>query len=224
MRLIVPMYHRASAGRYGNAPEVLDAHFAHIARSFHGVMPGESLHPERVNVCLTFDDGTRDFRDVVYPLLRKHRLRAVLAVPLGFLQDGPRNAQAYCSWADLEEMIGEGVVSVAAHGFTHRRLDIGTADLHAEIAVPQTVLAARLGCAVESFVLPYGRFSDDVLAEARRHYRYIFRIGGADNTGWDGPLIYRVDADAMIAPDALFARGNLLSYRLRRRWNLARRR
>jgi peptidoglycan/xylan/chitin deacetylase (PgdA/CDA1 family) len=224
MRLIVPMYHRARAGRFGNSEAMLDAHFAYVARSCHAVLPGDALASDRLNVCLTFDDGTLDFHRVVFPLLRKHRLRALLAVPLAFVQEGhpAEGPDAHCGWNELAEMHADGAVAIAAHGFTHRRLDRSDADLHAEIVVPQTVLAARIGCAVDSFVLPYGRFTKAVIDEARRRYRYVFRIGGADNRDWQGRLLYRVDADAMTAPDALFSQRNLMTYRVRRRWNLLR--
>ncbi|MGC4072685.1 MAG: hypothetical protein QM760_09230 [Nibricoccus sp.] len=39
MNLLVLMYHRASAGKHGNSPEKIDAHFAHIARNFNCVVP-----------------------------------------------------------------------------------------------------------------------------------------------------------------------------------------
>ena len=225
-RLLVPMYHRASAGRFGNSAEMLDAHFGLVARSCHVVLPGEPLDDARLNVCLSFDDAYLDFHTVVFPLLKKHRLRALLAVPLASVQDdgfasGP---DAHCGWPELVEMVADRTIAVAAHGLTHRRLDQPGADLHAEIVVPQTVLAARLGVPVESFVLPYGRFTPDVVEEAARRYRYVFRIGGADNTGWTGPLLYRVDADRMGSADALFTRRARASYRMRRRWNLLRRR
>jgi len=47
-------------------------------------------------------------------------------------------------------------------------------------------------------------------------------IGSADNAGWTGRLIYRVDADEMSSPDALFAKRRLAGYRWRRRWNAMR--
>lgn len=220
------MYHRANGGRFGNSAEMLDMHFAFVARSFHVVLPGEPLDDARLNVCLSFDDAYLDFHTVVFPLLKKHGLRALLAVPLASVQNGDlaRGPDSHCGWRELAEMVADETIAVAAHGLTHRRLDQPDADLHAEIVVPQTVLAARLGVPVESFVLPYGRFTPDVVDEAARRYRYVFRIGGADNTGWNGPLLYRVDADRMSSAAALFTRRARASHRLRRRWNLLRRR
>ena len=237
MTLIVLMYHRASAGRHGNAPTMLDAHFAAIAERFHCVLPGDRLKDDRLNVCLSFDDGTYDFHAVVYPLLQKHGLRAVLAVPVSFLEESVRAPEsirlraceertadggavgAYCTWDELRELSASGLVSVAAHGLTHRRLDRDGVDLDAEISAPRTILSARLERPIDSFVLPYGRFDRRSLERIAREYRYVFRIGGGDNESWDGSLLYRIDADEMTAPDALFSRRRLAGYRLRRRWN-----
>lgn len=246
MKLIVLMYHRASPGAYGNDPTTLDAHFAYIARHYRGVLPGDTLDPHRINVCLSFDDGYYDFHAIVYPLLIKHGLRALLAVPVAFLQDRSslsvterlalcadrdvdardvhRAADGHCSWSELAAMSADGRVAIAAHGLTHTRLDDATADLHQEIVVPQTLLAARLGCGVDSFVLPFGRFDDRVVAIARAHYRYVFRIGSADNTGWNGPMLYRIDADELLTADEPFAWQRLTGYRLRRHWNALRQR
>ncbi|MCX6950922.1 MAG: hypothetical protein NTV51_01855, partial [Verrucomicrobia bacterium] len=88
MNLLVLMYHRARAGRHGNSPAMLDEHFAHLAKQHRNVMPGEALSPGAVNVCLSFDDGYFDFHATVFPLLRKHGLRALLAIPPRVIVDG----------------------------------------------------------------------------------------------------------------------------------------
>ncbi len=237
MRLLALMYHRARAGPLGNAPGMLDAHFAHIAAHFACVLPGGVLDSRRLNVCLTFDDAYFDFYAVVFPLLQKHGLRALLAVPpvvvreevkassLERLQANPDvdcvhpDYRGFCTWPELREMAQSGHVAIAAHGFTHRRLDQPDADLHTEIVVPQALLAARLGQPVDSFVFPYGRFHAAALQRVRECYRHAFRIGGADNSEWDSSLLYRVNADNMATADAHFTPARLALYRGRRYWN-----
>ena len=78
---------------------------------------------------------------------------------------------------------------------------------------PQTLLAARTGQKVESFVLPYDRFSAEALAYAKQHYRYVFRSGNADNAGWEASVLYRVDADQMPSPDSPCAKHRRAAYR-----------
>jgi len=240
MSLLVLMYHRATAGRHGNSAEMLERHFAHIASHHACILPGEPLAPDRLNVCLTFDDAYFDFYAVVFPKLRSHGLRAVLAVPpivvvdhcdlppetrlSGHLDvDQPQPLHGgFCTWTELREMAAGGRVSIAAHGFTHRRLDQGGVDLQTEVVATRTLLASGIGQPIESFMFPYGRFNDAALRLVREHYRYSFRIGGADNPNWDEPLLYRVTADAMRSADALFAPARRAGYRARRVWNRVR--
>ncbi len=240
MRLLALMYHRARAGQHGNAPDMLDRHFAHIAKHCRCVLPGEGLKPDALNVCLTFDDGYFDFYAIIFPLLKKHGLRALLAVPTSVVRErsdasaearlrAPADINAahpnhggFCTWPELREMAESGCVTIAAHGFTHIRLDHADVDLHTEVVVPQTLLSARIGRAVDSFVFPFGRFSPVALRKVSQTYRYAFRIGGADNLGWNARVLYRIDADAMTAPDRLFRQPRLALYRARHYWNRAR--
>ena len=237
MSLLVLIYHRACIDRHGNTARMLDAHFEHLARNYRCVLPGETLEPGRLNVCLSFDDGYFDFYAVIYPLLEKHDLRALLAItpvvvreridkPVEARLEAPaemNHAHAsyggFCTWPELHELAQSGRVMIAAHGYTHCRLDRPGVDLHAEIVVPQTLLAARLGQSVDSFVFPYGRFSKAALQRAREHYRYVFRIGGAANGSWSSRLLYRIDADGMEDPGSLFTPARLAGYQVRSFWN-----
>lgn len=242
MTLLVLMYHRAQAGPHGNPAELLDAHFAHVAATYPNVLPGEALTPDTLNVCLTFDDAYFDFYTTVFPLLKKHGLRALLAVPTSVIRDrvdasraerlgieaetafGNPSRGGFCTWDELEEMSASGRVRMAAHGFTHTRLDTDQARLDTEIDAPQAILRARFADSADSFVFPYGRYSERSLRQAQSRYRYLFRIGGAVNDGWDRRLLYRVDADRMESPWSLFSPARMMRYRARNVWNRLRRR
>jgi peptidoglycan/xylan/chitin deacetylase (PgdA/CDA1 family) len=229
------MYHRAQFGPDGNSPSALDAHFEHVARHCACVLPGDPLAGRRLNVCLTFDDAYFDFYTVVFPLLLKHNLRAVLAVPpalIGERDGSPDATQAgggigrtgvrrhwHCNWAELAALAASGHVVFAAHGRSHTRLDRREVDLEAEISIPREELSARLDQSVESFVFPFGRFTPEALRKVRQHYRYAFRIGGAMNRNWSGSLLYRVSGDCLKAPDEIFSAARLALFRARFFWN-----
>jgi len=231
------MYHRAQAGPYGNAPAMLDAHFAYVARRAACVLPGEPLARGRLNVCLVFDDAYYDFYSVVFPLLEKHGLKAVLAVPSSLVREQatfssetrtfapgeliyPREFDdGHCTWPELATLASSGRVTIAAHGATHTPLDQKGVDLDAEILAPRVLLSSRLLQPVDSFVFPYGRFSPAVLRKVKEHYRYAFRIGGAANPNWRAAVLYRVDGDGLKSPDALFAPSRLARFRARYWWN-----
>ena len=220
---------------------MLDAHFAYVAGHCSNVLPGEILDSGKLNVCLSFDDGYFDFYTTVFPLLRKHNLRAILAVPPFVVRErvavsrGNRlcvesddafahpSCGGFCTWPELLEMTQGEHVRIAAHGFTHKRLDEPQADLETEIETPRTILSARCNQAVDSFVFPYGRYSRRALVKAQARYRHVFRIGGALNRSWDRRLLYRIDADEMTSPRALFAPARMAAYHARYFWNQLRR-
>jgi peptidoglycan/xylan/chitin deacetylase (PgdA/CDA1 family) len=194
-------------------------------------MPGEALAAGSLNVCLGFDDGYYDFHARVFPLLKKHRLRALLAIPPYFIREyvdrapGDRlevdtdaafehpSTGGFCTWLELEEMVGSGHVMIAAQGYSHRRLDAPDIDLETEVHAPQTILSARFSQRVESFVFSNGKFSRRALQSARQRYRFVFANGGACNHGWDQPVLYRIDADELVSPGAPFSPARLLRYR-----------
>ncbi len=235
--LLVLNYHRASRGGYGNTAEMFDAHFGYIARNYHCVLPGESLDRNRLNVCLSFDDGYFEFCAVIDPLLEEHGLRALLAIAPVAVREGidqPGEGQlktpgrmnpvhlnhgGFCTWSDLHELTQSGRVAIAAHGYTHRRLDQPGVDLQAEIDVPQTLLTARLGRPVNCFVFPYGRFSPPALQRAIEVYRYVFCNGNAANESWDGRLFHRIDAGGLSSPGELFKPVRMAGYQIRAFWN-----
>ncbi|MCX6950747.1 MAG: hypothetical protein NTV51_00945, partial [Verrucomicrobia bacterium] len=95
----------------------------------------------------------------------------------------------------------------------------GEADLGREIDGPREILEARVAGPVDSFVFPFGRFNAESLRRAKSRYRHVFRIGGAANRGWEGRILYRIDADELTSPNAIFSPARLLRYRARYFWN-----
>lgn len=235
--LLVLMLHQAYGGPAGNTPQKLDALFAHLAAHHHCVLPGEPLLADRLNFCLSFDDGYLDFLQFVLPSLGRHNLRALLAIPTALpfetcdipesrrlempsVSPAPHTIrEGLCTWDELRTVAASGRVAFAAHGMTHIRLDAPAADLAKEIVESGNTLAGRLGVPVDSFVFPHGRFSRSALALVRRHYRHAFRIGDASLRGWSSPVLYRVSADGFANPEELFAPQRLRRYARRAWWN-----
>lgn len=224
MSLMVLMYHRAREGRFGNSPEMLEAHFAHIASHYACVMPGERLDEGRLNVCLSFDDAYADFYSEVFPRLIRYNLRSVLAVSAGLIAPclvpppGQVLSGPFCSWNQLREMSRSGAVDIAAHGYLHGKMDEEGTDLEREVDLPQSVLTEAIDRPVSTIVFPYGRFSSRALARAKGRYSHFFRIGGAQNEDWTG-LTYRISADEMTSPTSVFSCSRRLAYRAKYHWN-----
>jgi peptidoglycan/xylan/chitin deacetylase (PgdA/CDA1 family) len=199
------------------------------------VLPGEPLAPGRLNICLTFDDATADFRHQVYPLLQALDGRALVAVPTAYVEESTAASletrlaaqgtvamggdyavpgSPLCTWAELREMQDSGRVTCAAHG--HRHLDMARpeADVTLELALSAAALERHLGRPPDTFVYPFGRSTRAVQRRVAERFPFAMRIGGAVNAGW-APLLYRVDAERFWPDGALWSSADALRWRLK---------
>lgn len=212
------MYHQINKPPRAQNLAAFEHHLAVISQQHSVVLPGERLPKHRLAVCLTFDDAYCDFYHKVFPLLQRYRLRALLAVPVQFIQTDTevpseqrlRISQQYameadlyprtvpfCTWAELKIMAQSGIVAIASHGMTHCDLTAPGVDLKAELANSKSILQHQLGIKVNTFVYPFGKMNREVLRQTQAYYSYSMRIGSALNWDWDSRqgLLYRINAD-----------------------------
>lgn len=90
---------------------------------YHTVLPWELASegevPERA-VLLTFDDGYRSNYQLLYPLLEKYRMKAVISV-IACMQD--LGADNFLSWDMCREMTDSGLVEIGSHTYQMHNLD-----------------------------------------------------------------------------------------------------
>ncbi len=126
-------------------------------------------------VVLTFDDGFRDFHEVVLPRLVERRLAAVLYVATGFVDVGdPRSdvgPEEALTWTMLQEAVSTGLVTVGSH--THAHVDLARAterQAEDEMRRSAELLEERLGRACDHFAYPWGKASPSAERVARRRF------------------------------------------------------
>ena len=224
--LIAPLYHKIGSGKYCNSLETIEKHFAYIAKRFPTVHPGDML-PKKASVCLTFDDAFFDFYHLLFPLLEKYQLKALLAVPTAYIPDTstlspeerlkkvlelpvkapPLPSQAFCSWEELLTLSKSPLIKIASHSVHHRPLTSKHIDVQDDLALSKKVLEEKLGVQIDSFVYPFGNFDEKAHKAARKYYEYIFRIGNAHNISWKNTrsLLYRINADELDSPSYPFS-------------------
>lgn len=211
------MFHRVGS------KESFEAYLSYLAQTFSVVLPGNPVVAP-LSVSLIFDDATVDFYDIVFPLLKKYQLKALLAVPTAYISeqvDLPMSERllktycagvdeaclevntAFCSWLELKEMVDSGWVTIASHTQHHCSVPALHDSLSqtAEIVGSKKMLEQRLGIEVNHFVYPYGHWDRASHSIVLQHYQYAHRIGHALNVGpWLSPqrLLYRVDADPFL--------------------------
>ena len=95
-------------------------------RGYHTVLPRELAAggplPEKP-VLITFDDGYRSNYELLYPLLRKYQMKAVISI-IVMMPELP--ADNFLTWDMCREMAGSGLVEIGSHSFElHNLGDLG---------------------------------------------------------------------------------------------------
>jgi peptidoglycan/xylan/chitin deacetylase (PgdA/CDA1 family) len=129
------------------------------------LLEGRPMSPSAAPV--TFDDGTADFYERAWPVLRERGLTATLYVISGLVgkEYGGRRMLA---WEQLEELRDAGV-EIGAHGHRHVELDVIPLDRAArELVNSKLLLEDRLQTAVNTFAYPFGYHTATIKRLAER--------------------------------------------------------
>jgi peptidoglycan/xylan/chitin deacetylase (PgdA/CDA1 family) len=92
------------------------------ASAMVGHLDGSAPAPPR-SVMLTFDDGPRNFHDVVFPLLRRYSTRAVAFVAPGLHAEHAEPAQGEArpmTWDEIRRIHDSGLVEFQSHTLESR--------------------------------------------------------------------------------------------------------
>lgn len=232
--LLVFMYHRIA--NIPNGPALFAQHLQYLAANFPIVLPGDKLDKNNLSVCLTFDDAYFDFYQIVFPLLKKFNLKAVVAIPVKFISEETtltsaarlnlavdydiqptEGLAAFCTWPELREMIASDHVVAASHSYNHVDLTRPNINLTQEIVQSKQVLEQKLNRQVNTFVYPFGKWNLDLHHAIIKEYTYAMRIGSAINYHWHNyqKITYRIDADHFWQKNINWSRWNTVKYSLK---------
>lgn len=227
------MYHHANSDKCSNNIQMLEEHLAYVQQNFTTVFPSEQTCKN--SICLTFDDAYSDFYFLIYPLLKKYNLKALLAVPSSYILDScdvaPNTRMSFshndlfekyelgtfCTFEELREMIESGLVEIASHSHSHTNMLEKNVNIQQELKLSKQILESNLHITVESFVFPYGKYNKEILQETKKQYKYAFRIGNAiqnDFSGING-VIYRIDGDELDTYKSIFTWEKMLQYKFK---------
>jgi len=225
--LLAVMYHHVNCNIYSNGIEMMRNHLEYIAKNYNVVLPEDNLSHDKLNICLTFDDGYYDFYHFIFPILQEFNLKAILATPIKYILENTkidsqkrlslihneiyeasnyRDFAPFCTFQELKEMGESGFVEIASHSYSHLNLKNKDICLELELIKSKEILEKKLGFKINSFILPYGKYNNKIVKMAKENYKYVFRIGNSINkdfSGVDG-LIYRVNGDGLKSPSEIF--------------------
>lgn len=238
--ILILMYHRIGEGKLTNRQDIFFDHLKYIKDHFPVVLPGDPCS-KPLSICLTFDDAFCDFYAIIFPLLVRLQLRAVLGVPTKYIlekTEQPMNKRLqipysetmkgdvyqkfapYCTWQELEEICQSGYVEIASHSHSHPDLTANF-DLENEIIKPKNILENRLSQAISTFIYPFGKTNHTIHQKVLNHHAYAMRIGSSLNQGWNNQkrALCRVDGDCLNSPTSVFEPQKMLGYKMKRIFN-----
>lgn len=228
------MYHHVNSDRCSNEYAIFEKHLEYISKNYTSLFPSLSQQVKNA-ICLVFDDGYYDFYSLIFPLLKKYNLKALLGVVPSVILDDTKKSDTlrlapehnhlfekykdatFCTYKELQEMQDSGVVQIASHSLTHINLCEDGVSLEDELSLSKSILEKKLHTKVESFIFPFGKYNQKVLNETQKHYKYYFRIGNGINMDFNGVngIIYRIDADNLKNASSIFSFKNMLKFRFK---------
>lgn len=125
-------------------------------------------------VCLTFDDGYRNFHDEVLPILRRYHAKATAFVVTGYVGSDrsmpfdrwgnrhcshtPSSAWQPLGWREIEVCVKSGLVEIGGHSHRHVNTAFSSNEEMVEEAQhSRAILRERLGeHHAQSYAYPYG--------------------------------------------------------------------
>ena len=121
-----------------------------------GALSNEGTLPPKP-VCLTFDDGFRDFLTEAFPILSKRRFPATVFLPTGYIGDERKTFKnrECLTWEEVRGLRSKGVV-FGSHTVTHARLESLDGDeLRSELQESKGRIEEETGAGVETFAYPF---------------------------------------------------------------------
>lgn len=227
------MYHHVNSDRCSNDLDIFEKHLQVIQKKFTTVFPSANIPSNAI--CLTFDDAYADFYYLIFPLLKKYKLKALLAVPTKYILDSSLESKeirmsfehndefenyekgTFCTFEEMKEMVDSELVQIVSHSHTHSNLVEDDVDLNDELVLSKQILEKKLNIKVESFIFPFGKYDDSIAQETLKHYKYAFRIGNAIHKNFDGikRINYRIDGDSLQTPTELFNLKKMLGFKFK---------
>jgi len=228
------MYHHLNSDRCSNDYAIFETHLQFISQHMISVFPSDSKLKKN-SICLVFDDGYFDFYHLIYPLLKKYNIKALLGVIPSVTLDttgidakirlSPEHNHlfkeykkaTFCTYEELLEMQDSQLVQIASHSLTHVNLLENNIALEDELKLSKSILEEKLNTKIESFIFPFGKYNQDILDETKKYYKYAFRIGNGINKDFNGVngVIYRIDADNLEDASSIFNFKNMMKFRLK---------
>lgn len=131
-----------------------------LDRSANSLAPFSDVASCATGIAVTFDDGYRDNFSVAYPMLCELGIPFTIFVVSDFIRSGD---PIYLRPEELRELAADPLVTIGAHGKSHRRLtDLDAREVQAELGESRAYLEDLIGRPVETMSYPHGAVNERV--------------------------------------------------------------
>lgn len=104
---------------------------------------------------LTFDDGYEDFYTVVFPILKKYKMKATIYIIYEFV-----GRKGFMNQKEIKEVLGSGLIELGSHTLDHIYLKLAPQSVaKKQVIESKKKLEELFGVEVKTFAYPYGAFS-----------------------------------------------------------------
>lgn len=147
------------------SPKVFSSHmmFLHdngytsIALNDVAAIFAQKKAPPSKPVCITFDDGFRDFLTEAFPVLTRHGFSATVFLVTSFVGDrrGGFKGRNCLTWDEIRYLRREGT-AFGSHTVSHKDLSkLNLEDLRSELTDSKQIIERELGEEIDCFSYPY---------------------------------------------------------------------
>lgn len=125
-------------------------------------------------VALTFDDCFVYFYNNAFPLFKKYNQKASIYIICNYV-NGPN----YLTTEQIQEMVDSGLISVQTHTLSHQKLSqMSLEDMKKELVESKKYLEDTYKISVDTLCYPIGDYDENVLKEAKEHFKYGLAMTG----------------------------------------------
>lgn len=138
-------------------------------------------------VLLTFDDGTLDTYQTLFPILQKRNLKAVVFLITDFIGKQPD----YMTWEQVLQLHQSGLVEFGSHTCSHARLrQLSNEEILRELTQSKKIIEQKTGAPCLSFCYPFGSGGFDLRVRPlvfQAGYQFDFSTKqGINSWPWNG--------------------------------------
>lgn len=121
-------------------------------------------------ILITFDDGYSDNYTIVYPLVKKYRVKICIFVATRFI-----NKEHYLTSDQIKEMSRSGLVCIESHTVSHHHLSqLPPSELKYELEKSKDDILKLTGKTPIALAYPYGDFNNSIIAQTKNYYSLGF--------------------------------------------------